>query len=168
MNLFKLFSFLENRHFEIKQTVTMLDFNDFPDCARTPPIREIITKRLIPRLHQGVNILHNTKRRKNIKYLLRLKHNIFQRFYVKNIAPCLKLTAGNVAAFPGAAVTVHQLRENNQTYKVAIWYPHTLQTNIFNLLSERKTIEGFKRIKFTLMTLCILDIVGKLLLFCKT
>lgn len=73
MNLFKLFSFLENRHFEIKQTVTMLDFNDFPDCARTPPIREIITKRLIPRLHQGVNILHNTKRRKNIKYLLRLK-----------------------------------------------------------------------------------------------
>ena len=64
MNLFKLFSFLENRHFEIKQTVTMLDFNDFPDCARTPPIREIITKRLIPRLHQGVNILHNTKRKK--------------------------------------------------------------------------------------------------------
>ena len=102
------------------------------------------------------------------KYLLRLKENIFQRFYVKNIAPRLKLTAGNVAAFPGAAVAVHQLRENNQTYKVAIWYPHTLQTNIFNLLSERETIEGFKRIKFTLMTLCILDIVGKLLLFCKT
>ena len=161
MNLFKVFSFLENRHFEIKQTVTMLDFNDFPDCARTPPIREIITKRLIPCLNPGVNILHNL-------YLLRLKENIFQRFYVKNIAPCLKLTAGNVAAFPGAAVAVHQLRENNQTYKVAIWYPHTLQTNIFNLLSERETIEGFKRIKFTLMTLCILDIVGKLLPFCKT
>ena len=139
----------------------MLDFNHFPDCARTPPIREIITKRLIPRLNPGVNILHNL-------YLLRLKENIFQRFYVKNIAPRLKLTAGNVAAFPGAAVTVHQLRENNQTYKVAIWYPHTLQTNIFNLLSERKTSEGFKMIKFPLMTLCILDIVGKLLLFCKT
>ena len=42
----------------------MLDFNDFPDCARTPPIREIITKRLIPRLNPGVNILLNLKRRK--------------------------------------------------------------------------------------------------------
>ena len=106
--------------------------------------------------------------------ILRLKRQSFPKivltvyFYLKNIAPCLKLTTGNVAALSGAAVTAHQLRENNQTYKVAIWYPHTLQSNIFNLLSEIETIEGFKRIKFTLMTLCILDIVGKLLLFCKT
>ena len=42
----------------------MLDFNDFPDCARTPPIREIITKRLIPRLNPRVNILHSSKARK--------------------------------------------------------------------------------------------------------